>query len=240
MQALVFHPCVLWSHRVLLRSWKTHIKLLCIKSVNSVKWLIIEETTFTSKASVKNTGRETVNIFLFYQVHDIVDRVGVGPLLHLFTARNSCAVVMFSHVSVSHSVREAGWYVRVVAYRRAYRDVSPGVGVSRGWASQRGGPDMEPAREWVITPLLLTPPKHARLTSGWYASYWNAFLSALISFLLSFLHSEPDCGLMGAFDWCIYRFKRRALRVSDADPHKHICDQLPWCNYILATHFNLH
>ena len=59
---------------------------------------------------------------------------------------------------------------------------------------------MEPAREWVITPLLLTPPKHARLTSGWYASYWNAFLSALISFLLSFLHSEPDCGLMGAFD----------------------------------------
>ena len=38
----------------------------------------------------------------------------------------------------------------------------------------------------VLTPPLLTPPKHVRLVSGRYASYWNAFL---VSLFLLFAHA---------------------------------------------------
>ena len=113
------------------------------------------------------------------------------------------------------------------------------LSMPRWWVPTPSGviqsPDMGSGKGPGTHSILLTSPKHV-----WYTSCWNVFLSALMSFLLSFFHSEPDCGIMGVFDWCIYGFKRRALRVSDAGLHKHICDQLPWCNYILATHFNLH
>ena len=90
-----------------------------------------------------------------------------------FSARKrSCRKVMFLHLSVSHSVhRVGGVYLSMQWVRRC---TPPG----------RHLPRQTPPRQTPLPPLGRHPPK--RPLDGWYASYWNAFLS-LKSFFKEFL-----------------------------------------------------